>query len=952
MQQFTWQAKWIWRRQRDPAPYNQYVVFRKNFRAPEAQSAVFRIVADSWYRLEINGEWVNDGPARSWPNHTRFDVIDVRTYLRKGENEIRILARYFGCGTFHQRPQRAGLLAQLDLLSVGGRRTRVATDRSWRASDARGYLRNTAKMTIQQEPLEVFDARQSASRFTPAAELCEAEDGPWKNLRPRETALLTREPSPFLSFRSAARLADPGAQQYRASSRRLLHPGVIEANNATSSACGMATVVHVTRTMSLVVKSSKLDLRIDGRKPVNGRFRLGPGRHLLLAFTLDVFGHWNDLWIRLPDPLPGARLVNPLQPGHDNPWCFLSIPEFITKGSDIPHHAHHDRVSGLDNIVKGWRTFVRRAHAGVNGLTSFRAMLGKHAACLPADALLEFDREWRFQERAPRRSAPAAVEAPEALLFDTPESTVVSPRGGDDVELCYDFGGQRCGYWAFDLTAEAGVELDVHAVEYINARGDIQHLGEYRNSLHYVTKSGRNRFTSVKRRSGRYVFITLRNLRAPVAIRHFHVIESTYPVCPVEPFQCSDPTWDRIWDISLRTLKLCMEDTFTDCPLYEQTLWVGDARNEALYAYPVLNATDIGRNCIRLAAESLELYPVVGCQVPSSWDVLLPAWSFLWGISVWDYYWYTGDAAFVKRTWPAVMKNLRGAEDHLDEHGLFSGPYWNMFDWSPIDDQHLTVLHNSMLLVGAIDAAEKCAGILKRKQDTAWLASFRKRLTRSINRQWDAKRGAYPDSIHHDGTISTSVSQHTSFLAVLYDIVRTRDRAGAVRNMIEPPEDMVRVGSPFAIQYLFEALEKTGREDAIIDAIRANYVPMLEAGATTVWEVFPGSRDAPGGWPTRSHCHAWSASPLYFLPRIILGIRPLAPGGTAFEISPRPRGLQYARGAVQTPRGKVWVHWRIEGKTMHLSIKAPKGVRISVKRNPALKGLKVVTWRGPQSARP
>ncbi len=44
--------------------------------------------------------------------------------------------------------------------------------------------------------------------------------------------------------------------------------------------------------------------------------------------------------------------------------------------------------------------------------------------------------------------------------------------------------------------------------------------------------------------------------------------------------------------------------------------------------------------------------------------------------------------------------------------GLFSGPFWNMFDWSGIDDQHETVLHNSMLMVGAIDAAQKMAGVL------------------------------------------------------------------------------------------------------------------------------------------------------------------------------------------------------------------------------------------------
>src|SRR5690606_2240054 len=118
---------------------------------------------------------------------------------------------------------------------------------------------------------------------------------------------------------------------------------------------------------------------------------------------------------------------------------------------------------------------------------------------------------------------------------------------------------------------------------------------------------------------------------------------------PVGSFSCSDLRLERVWDISAHTLKLCMEDTFTDCPLYEQTLWVGDARNESVFAFTAFGAEDLARRCIVLAGQSLERYPLVGCQLPSAWDTLLPAWSFLWGISVWDYYFQTGDKAFVKQ---------------------------------------------------------------------------------------------------------------------------------------------------------------------------------------------------------------------------------------------------------------------------------------------------------------
>ncbi len=220
----------------------------------------------------------------------------------------------------------------------------------------------------------------------------------------------------------------------------------------------------------------------------------------------------------------------------------------------------------------------------------------------------------------------------------------------------------------------------------------------------------------MKRRSGRYLFVTLRNqtsdslLLSDVTFRRLRLIESTYPVNAVGSFRCSDERLTRIWEIAARTLKLCMEDTFTDCPLYEQTLWVGDARNESVFAYPVFGATDIARRCARLAAQSLERYPIVGSQVPTTWDTLLPAWSFLWGISIWDNYAFTGDRAFLDEMWPAVIGNIEGAAGLLDPgSGLFRGAFWNMFDWSGIDDVHEIVLHNSLLLVGALDAsARKC----------------------------------------------------------------------------------------------------------------------------------------------------------------------------------------------------------------------------------------------------
>ncbi|MGC9347307.1 MAG: alpha-L-rhamnosidase C-terminal domain-containing protein, partial [Anaerolineae bacterium] len=211
-----------------------------------------------------------------------------------------------------------------------------------------------------------------------------------------------------------------------------------------------------------------------------------------------------------------------------------------------------------------------------------------------------------------------------------------------------------------------------------------------------------------------------------------------------------------------------------------------------------------------------------------------------------------------------------------------------------------------------------------------------------INRLWDTGRRAYPDSIHADGSVSDSVSQHTSFLALLYDIIPEAHAAAALDNVLTPPEDMVRVGSPFAIMYYYEALEKAGELDVIIDSIYEAYLPMIEAGATTVWEVFPTSGARPGGFPTRSHVHAWSSAPVYFLNRIALGVRPTAPGGAAFEISPRLQDLTWAEGTVATARGPLHVAWRADMKTLRVEVTAPQGVRVRFSGNDTHEGRQVI----------
>ena len=951
-------ACWIWRRQDSYTPYHQVILARKTFRlaaAPDAASGMapsLKIAVDGAYRLFVNSEWVADGPARSWPEHFQYDEIEVTPYLVSGQNELAVVARHWQVGDFHNRPQQAGLLVQLDI----GKR-HIISDSTWETAWLPAWAANTPKVSIQMEPQELYDARlEEGLEFSPAVELYpaagDAPGTPWSDLHRRDVPLLTRKPvflKQFLGASLVKRLTD---LNFCLPAVRLANPGAVEANHFASANAGMATLLELDAPAEIQLALEGMLAAVDGVSSPDGRYALTAGRHLLAAFAWPLFGHRKERSLRIVDPPAGLRLVHPGgaadAAAEGNPWACLILPAYTILEDDMDWFWFNGPQNKRDNAEAGYKAATAKLLSAAGaGWDAMLAHQGEQISVLslPAEEMFVTSPHWQFVNRQVMGSAAGLVERPGALMHDHAELTTVYPSadGETDVELAYDLGEQTVGYFDFELLAPAGVQVDVYAVEYIRPDGVIQHTDDNHNGLRYITCAGLNSFTSLKRRAGRYLFISLRGAAAPVQLRLVRVIESTYPVESGASFDCSDARLQRIWEISARTLKLCMEDTFTDCPLYEQTGWVGDARNEALFALDTFGSADIVLRSLRLAAQSLERYPLVGGQVPSGWDMLLPAWSFLWGLGVWDYYFYTGDHAALEELWPAVVRQLQGAEKLLDEGGLFSGKFWNMFDWTPVDDHHLTVLHNSLLLIGAIEAATKAAGALG-LGDTptaSWLAGLRTRLVEAVERTWDVQRQAYPDSLLEDGSPSASTSMHTSFLALLFDAAPAERRAALLRNALTPPAGMVRVGSPFAMLYLYEALAKVGQLPAIVASIYENYLPMLAAGATTVWEVFPTSGDHPGGFPTRSHCHAWSSAPLRFLPQIVLGIRQVEAGAAAFTISPWLGDLEWARGAVYTCRGLLEVSWRKEGGRLRVSAKAPAGVELRFEENASMEGLEV-----------
>ncbi|CAG7631923.1 hypothetical protein PAESOLCIP111_03330 [Paenibacillus solanacearum] len=507
-----------------------------------------------------------------------------------------------------------------------------------------------------------------------------------------------------------------------------------------------------------------------------------------------------------------------------------------------------------------------------------------------------------------------------------------------DTELVIDFGNEWSGFLSFEVDAAEGTQLDFFGVEYM-LDGKIHYTHYLDNSLRYVCREGRQSYTSNVRRGFRYAILTVRKAQRPVKLYGVSVLQSNYPVAEVGRFHSSDALLNDIWEMSRHTTKLCMEDTYVDCPSYEQTFWVGDSRNEALISYYVYGAEPLVKRCLDLVPGSAHQTPLYVDQVPSGWNSVIPNWTFFWAIACNEYVQRMGDREYARSMWPHVQFTLEHYLQLVNQDGLLEMDAWNFLDWAPIDQpRHGVVTHQNMFLVKALRHAAELSAAAGIAEEGRVFAERADALKRAIETHlWSEEREAYLDCIHTGGRKSTIFSMQTQVVAYLCDIAEGERKVKLEQYLDEPPKAFVQIGSPFMSFFYYEALVKMGHTQRLIEDIRKQYGEMLRYGATTCWEMYPKPQADPvrphPGHLTRSHCHAWSAAPGYFLGTSVLGVNPAAPGWSEVVIAPQPCGLAWARGSVPLPaEGRIDVSWRVrEDGTIHIQAWVPSGVKAEIR---------------------
>jgi hypothetical protein len=378
--------------------------------------------------------------------------------------------------------------------------------------------------------------------------------------------------------------------------------------------------------------------------------------------------------------------------------------------------------------------------------------------------------------------------------------------------------------------------------------------------------------------------------------------------------------------VGWRTARLCAYETYFDCPYYEQMQYVGDTRIQSLISLYVTGDDRLMRNAIALFDQSRIPEGLTQSRVPSSRPQVITTFSLFWIDMVHDYWMHRDDPAFIEARLMGIQAVLDWFEKRLDaKTGMLGGlPYWSFVDWPdewPWDnDKHLggqpdgaaeggSSIVTLQLVCSLNHAAELFDGFGKKPLADHYRELARNLRTATRRHCWDEPRRLFADTPERK-----AFSQHANVMAVLSGCVEGEE-ARALVERLNTEKGLTQCTQYFRF-YLLRAMKAVGLGNQYVSMLQP-WHDMLARGLTT----FAERPD-----PTRSDCHAWSASPNYEFLATVCGIEPAAPGFKTVKIEPHLGYLKHVQGTVPHPAGDIEVRLNRTEKGIEGEVTLPAGL--------------------------
>lgn len=430
----------------------------------------------------------------------------------------------------------------------------------------------------------------------------------------------------------------------------------------------------------------------------------------------------------------------------------------------------------------------------------------------------------------------------------------------DQEKKLYDIGRETAGYVRVKFKATKKGAAKIAYGQHI-ADGAVRYQIWTREfSFNFEMDEGEHEFEQYfVRMSGRYLQAFLDD---GIEIVSIGIIPYLYPVTENE-FNLNNPIDQKIYDVCVRTLRLCMNYHYEDTPWREQALYVLDSRNQMLCGYYTFSETEFQKANLELIALGARPDGFLELTYPSVDGPAIPFFSVMYPVAVYEYIKHTGDKTILESAMPTMLRIMNNFKEKIESNNLirqFAAPYWNFYEWADGSSDRIPG-QNGYEYKDCFHLILNCAFVYSGRmfKEMCNMANV------SFDCDFDAIKQAINDEFF-DATDGNFVlrTDDRSFKSQLGNSFALLIGLGDERtvNAIKEDENLIQTSLSMLI-YKYDALlaANPDNKEFVLNEIRKLYGYMIDKGATSFWETMLGEADFGGAG---SLCHGWSALPAYY----------------------------------------------------------------------------------------
>ncbi len=427
----------------------------------------------------------------------------------------------------------------------------------------------------------------------------------------------------------------------------------------------------------------------------------------------------------------------------------------------------------------------------------------------------------------------------------------------------------------------------------------------------YVTREGEQEYESLGWMNGDEMIYVIPN---DVKVLSLKYRETGYNTEFTGDFRCDDEFFNDYWKKSVRTLYVCMRDTYMDCPDRERAQWWGDEINElgeAFYALSPSSAQLARKGIMELVNWQREDGTMFAPIPTGNYFMELPMQilaSVGW-YGFYTYYYYSGDKSFVASVYDRIQRYLHVAWK-VDADGL---PIYRKgeWDWPDAGDNCDGVALVVPWYYLALKAEKAFADMLGRTADIAHIEKLMAQIESNFNKRfWNGK--AYRSAEYAGAT-----DDRVQAMAVVSGLA-SPDKYKAIVQVLAKEFH----ATTYMQRYVMEALIQMGQTSMALDRLKKLIPTVSDDVSSTLYEHwnFDGSRN-----------HAWTGGPIILLGQKVAGIEPTAPAFQSFKVMPHMGYLKEISSTVDTPYGKISVKLTRNGSRAKMELTVPEGTTATVR---------------------